>query len=320
MTSSDRPAAPPAWTVNPLLSRGRQKQVPAFVRLAWDEASAQDFGPWRISPKPDPAETQSTPATVIHEPSTPPLPPEPEQAAEKPGAAKLRQATPPQTKPRQEPEVDPQRIQALEKAAYARGVQDGRQQEQTATATQRQKEMELIRHLAIELRSLQQNPERFFEPLKKLAMHLAEVLVRNELQTSDKAIKALIEACISQLDADGESIVVSLSPADMKLLQEIGEGTALKLVEDPNLRPGSVKARVRDTLVQDLIEHRLEPLARKILSDPENWLQRSTLLHDVIDAMPDDSSPRSWSSKHEDIVDMPEPPDSKGPQDPKEPT
>jgi len=100
MTSSDRPAAPPAWTVDPLLSRGRKKQTPAFVRLAWDEASAQDFGPWRISPKPDPAETQSTPATVIHEPSTPPLPPEPEQAAEKPGAANCDR----QRRPKQSPD------------------------------------------------------------------------------------------------------------------------------------------------------------------------------------------------------------------------
>lgn len=307
MTSSDRPAAPPAWTVDPLLSRGRKKQVPAFVRLAWDEASAQDFGPWRINPKPDPAETQSTPAAMI---------------GEQPGlreahvAAELLEA-PDQIVPRLEPEIDPNRLQALEEAAYARGLRDGQQQEQQATEAQRQQERTLIRHLGIELRGLQQNPERFFEPLKKLSMHVAEILVRNELQISEQAIKALIDACISQLDTTGDPVTVSLNPSDFKVLQATGEATALKLVEDPGLRPGSVKAQVQDTLVQDLIEHRLEPLARKILSDPENWLQRSTLLHDVIDAMPDDTGARSWSSKHDDIVDMPEPPD---PKDPKEPT
>jgi flagellar biosynthesis/type III secretory pathway protein FliH len=199
----------------------------------------------------------------------------------------------------------------LEKAAYNKGVQDGRQQEQTETAEQRQKERELIRHLGIELRALQQHPEQFFEPLKKLAMHVAEILVRNELQTSEQAIKSLIEACISQLDTSGDPVTVSLSPADFKVLQATGEATSLKLVEDPNLRPGSVKAQVQDTLVQDLIEHRLEPLARKILSDPDNWLQRSTLLHDLVDAMPDESSPRTWSRTSDDIVDMPGEPDPK---------
>ena len=111
MTSSDRQAAPAAWTVDPLLSRGRQKQVPAFVRLAWDEASAQEFGPWRISPKPDPTETQSTPAAVIGE-----------QAGQQEAsdAAELLEAPDPIT-PRLEPEIDPNRLQALEDAAYARG-------------------------------------------------------------------------------------------------------------------------------------------------------------------------------------------------------
>ena len=313
MTSSDRQAAPAAWTVDPLLSRGRQKQVPAFVRLAWDEASAQDFGPWRISPKPDPAEAQSTPAAVIGE-----------QAGQQEASdsAELLEVPDPIT-PRLEPEIDPNRLQALEDAAYARGLRDGKQQEQQATEAQRQQERALIRHLSIELRSLQQNPERFFEPLKKLSMHVAEILVRNELQISEQAIKALIDACISQLDTTGDPVTVLLNPSDFKVLQATGEATSLKLVEDPGLRPGSVKAQVQDTLVQDLIEHRLEPLARKILSDPENWLQRSTLLHDLIDAMPDDSSPRTWSSKDEDIVDMPEPSDLKdlkGPPDPKDPT
>jgi len=310
MTSSDRPAAPAAWTVDPLLSRGRQKQTSTFVRLAWDEASAQEFGPWRISPKPDPAETQSTPAAVIGE-----------QAGQQEASDSAeRLEVPDPITPRLEPEIDPNRLQALEDAAYARGLRDGKQQEQQTTEAQRQQERALIRHLSIELRSLQQNPERFFEPLKKLSMHVAEILVRNELQISEQAIKALIDACISQLDTTGDPVTVLLNPSDFKVLQATGEATSLKLVEDPGLRPGSVRAQVQDTLVQDLIEHRLEPLARKILSDPENWLQRSTLLHDVIDAMPDESSPRTWSSKDEDIVDMPEPPDSKGPQDPKDPT
>jgi hypothetical protein len=46
----------------------------------------------------------------------------------------------------------------------------------------------------------------------------------------------------------------------------------LQVETDATLREGSVRARVNDSMVQDLIEHRLEPIVRRLLSEPDAWL------------------------------------------------
>lgn len=206
-------------------------------------------------------------------------------------------------------------LKALEQAAYKKGLSEGRQLEQQAMQSQREQERELIRNLGIELRGLQQDPDRFFEPLKKLAMHLAETLVRTELQTSEKAINALIEACVAQLQPNGEVVSVSLSPSDMQRIGTLGEtpDPNIKWQVDDKLRPGSVRAQVQDALVQDLIEHRLEALARKVLAQPEAWMARSSLLRDGIDVQAVDTPEASWPSQAGDIIDADEP------RDPEEP-
>jgi flagellar biosynthesis/type III secretory pathway protein FliH len=189
--------------------------------------------------------------------------------------------------------------------AYQRGLQEGQAQLHTELDAERAKERELIRHLGIELRSISQDPQRFFEPLKRLSLHLAEQLVRAELQISGQAIQGLIQSCIQQLDHPAQPIKVSLNPQDMKRLQAMGEAVTahLELEADPLLRPGSVRVRVQDSVVQDLIEHRLEPLARRLLPQPEAWMQSSSLVQDKVDAMPESTPKRDWDRQVIDVED-----------------
>ncbi len=310
MTLSNTQNRKSAWSVDPLLGAHAKTQRPRFLRSSWDEVNAQDFGPWRFNDKVDPADNQSVPSPTITEAT---------EASDSLAQDEAQVEAEPQDPTNSiqstvAPAPDPDMLKNLEELAYKRGLLSGRQIENQALKAQRDQERELIRNLSIELRSLQQDPERFFEPMKKLALHLAETLVRNELQTSPQAIQALIEACLSQLDAHGEPVTVSLNPADLRLIESMGESvsTQLNLVEDANLRSGSVKAQFQDSVVQDLIDHRLEALARKLLSDPQSWLERSTLLHDVVDAMPDDTPGRNWQRPGEDITDVPDNPDAKG--------
>lgn len=309
MTLSDRRREQPRWSSDPLLSRRPAAQSPRFLRSAWDEPSAQDFGPWRVNLRPDPSGSQTTPLAQISAAQATDVQAESSNAATDEadhGANDVgnEQKALPEPGPAAAP--DPALIRSLEDAAYKKGLQDGQNLEHETTKAQREQERELIRNLGIELRSLQQDPERLFQPMKKLALHLAETLVRSELQTSPQAINALIEGCLSQLDAHGEPVTVSLNPADLRLVRSMGESVSaqLHLVEDASLRVGSVKASFQDTAVQDLIDHRLEALARKVLSDPQAWLSRSTLLHDVVDAMPDDTPGRNWQRSDNDITDV----------------
>jgi hypothetical protein len=136
-------------------------------------------------------------------------------------------------------------------------------------------------------------------------LHLAEQLVRAELQLSGHAISQLIQECIHQLDHTVEPVQVSVNPEDLLRLKAMGEAATqhLQLEADAQLRPGSVRVRVQDSVVQDLIEHRLEPLARRLLDQPEAWMQQSSLVKDQAQAMPADTPSREWNRQVIDVED-----------------
>jgi flagellar biosynthesis/type III secretory pathway protein FliH len=200
-------------------------------------------------------------------------------------------------------------LTALRSAAYQQGLTEGqaqmREQLGAELDAERAKERELIRHLGIELRSISQDPQRFFEPLKRLSLHVAEQLVRAELQLSGQAVNGLIQGCIQQLDHPAQPVQVSLNPQDLQRVKALGQAATenLQLESDAQLRPGSVRVRVQDTVVQDLIEHRLEPLARRLLAQPEAWMQSSGLVQDKVDALPENTPKRDWDRQVIDVQD-----------------
>ena len=272
MALSDLNAQVVPWSTNPLLNG--KSQAPSFLRTQWDEAKAHAFGPWRLADRSEPTDALTLPAPLNASEFTENKQTPPQEAKDTAALTALG------------PENTPISQSALAKMldeSFQRGIQEGQANLQAQLDAERDKERELIRHLGIELRSISQDPQRFFEPLKRLSMHLAEQLVRAELQISGQAIQGLIQSCIQQLDHPAQPVKVSLNPQDMKRLQAMGEAvtTHLELEADPKLRPGSVRVRVQDSLVQDLIEHRLESLARRLLPQPEAWMQTSSLVPDT---------------------------------------
>lgn len=295
MALSDLHEAPAVWSVDPLLNS--KVQAPRFLRTQWDEASARSFGPWRVAEKVEPIEGLMT-----------------ELAATGTGT-ELTTATSDTDLPASEDPLAPAEpesqwteaaLDALRDEAYQRGLLEGEAKVREDYETERTKERELVRHLGIELRSISQDPQRFFEPLKRLSLHLAEQLVRAELQISGQAIHNLVQACIQQLDHAVEPVHVSVNPEDLQRLKEMGKSVTdhMQLEADTLLRPGSVRVRVQDTVVQDLIENRLEPLARRLLAQPEAWMQQSSLVKDRAEAMPADTPSRDWSRQVVDVEDV----------------
>ena len=273
-----------------------KNQAPAFLRTQWDEAKVRSFGPWRVADRTEPTDALTLPAPLSV------------SEAEEDGLATQTESTDTTDLSAPEPEdarVSEAALAALQDEAYQRGLKEGQAQLHAEMDAERAKERELIRHLGIELRSISQDPQRFFEPLKRLSLHLAEQLVRAELQISGQAIQGLIQSCIQQLDHPAQPVQVSLNPEDLKRLQAMGEAITahLDLEADPLLRPGSVRVRVQDSVVQDLIEHRLEPLARRLLPQPEAWMQTSSLVQDKVDAMPESTPKRDWNRQVIDVQD-----------------
>lgn len=322
-------ARAPHWQPDPLLARTPARS-PSFVRMPWDENNAQAFGPWRLQDKSDPTAPQTEPAKSFS--STPTQgdaqvdqASAPDGAAQSlaPGASPPAADTPAGAAPEGLPEANAvgsahapvavavgaaseQQLQVARQQGYVLGIKDGLSKALHDLEAERQKEREAIRSLTIELRALAQNPQRFFEPLRRLALHLAEQLVRGELSVSGQAIDRLVKSCLDDLGSHDKAVVVTLHPDDLQRLQALqteAQGD-MRLDADPALLPGSVRVRAHDAEIQDLIDDRLEALARRLLGDPEAWLQKSTLLHPhEVQALPDDAPKRPWFSRPVDVQD-----------------
>jgi hypothetical protein len=140
----------------------------------------------------------------------------------------------------------------------------------------------LVEKLQAALADLQQSPQSFFEPLKRLSLHLAEQLVLAELQMDGSAIERLVQRCVDDLGQHDESMVtVQLHPSDVERLQSmrertgLNEGSSLRLQADESLLPGSVRASANDAIVEDLITERLSTLARGLHIDEPRWHAQS---------------------------------------------
>jgi flagellar biosynthesis/type III secretory pathway protein FliH len=206
----------------------------------------------------------------------PPATPEVEEA---PAAAAVAPAPPPVV------ETPVATAEALAKAREE-GRAEGAAEARAALQTEMEDKLRaalgddhaLIKALADALALLQQSPQTFFEPLKRLALHLAEQLVLAELALDGGAIERLVQRCVDELAQHDESLVlVELNPADLAMLQELrdrsglAEGSALRLQPNDKLLPGSVRASANDALVEDLIGERLVALARGLAVDEPRW-------------------------------------------------
>ena len=160
------------------------------------------------------------------------------------------------------------------------GLEQGAREAREAMAQEVADQCALLAKVTQEVQALLADPKQFFEPLKRLSLHLAEQLVLGELSASSKTIERLVQHCLDEVSHPlQEGVVVELNPDDKKRLQAQGgdflEG--LRLEAMPELKPGSVRVFANDMVVEDLVEHRLHALARGLLSDVPSWQNKSAL-------------------------------------------
>lgn len=182
-------------------------------------------------------------------------------------------------------------IEQLKAEAYERGVAEGRRLQQAEQAQhqqdlQTQQEahagqqlLEVLEAIHQGIAQLHTQPELRFEPLKRLAVHIAEELTLAELSVSAQGIQHLIARCLEVLDApSGAQVLVELNPEDLSLLQaQLKEDTpnSWRLQANPTLLRGSVQVTADDATVTDLVEHRLADMAQQFLQAPQRWQVQS---------------------------------------------
>lgn len=264
MTLSDS-HKPQSWKTDPLMQV--KKTAPIFLRLNWDDAQVADFGPWRIINQDAPLMATSLETAELQDIE---LLPEPEagQESHSENEGPVGQAG-------SQGGMDPEALEAIRAAAYAEGLAAGRTEgkleAEQALADEQAHDRALLTNVVGSLQNLAANQEQLFEPLKRLALHLAEQLVRAELNLSGAAIEQLVRQCLAHLDQPGDKAVVYLHPDDLERLRRLGDAAkGLRLEADARLQPGSVRVEVNDSLVEDLIEHRLEVLSRQLLGDTQS--------------------------------------------------
>lgn len=190
--------------------------------------------------------------------------------------------------------IDAHKLEEIRAEAFARGLaqglEQGEQQALQAQAHSAQEQLEaqaaaqsqaLLHAIDEKVQALTEDPSQLQEPLKRLALHLAEQLVLGELSLSPQAIERLIDRCIETLDVpDASTLVVELNHNDMALLQSQQRSSEQspprwRMQADSLLLPGSVRVRADDAVVSDLIENRLESLAHSLLGDTSQWQPQS---------------------------------------------
>lgn len=244
------------WQSNALLYR--PQDAPQFLRHNWDEKLAHSFGPWRISGQADPLQGQTEALALPNESEAQAAT---ELTAEPVGHQDLGETATPSLPLAEQPEV-----QALLEQAREEGRQQGHEAALASLTEEAEKERQALQSIAASLNEWQSDPQRWLEPLKKLSIHVAQELVRGELRTDTAVIERLIHACVEALEQPAQSTIVLLSPSDLHRLKEIHlPGVSLEV--DESLSEGSVRVKVADTQVQDLIEHRLAELSRQLLGD-----------------------------------------------------
>ena len=180
------------------------------------------------------------------------------------------------------PAIDAQALEKARADGHAQGMAEARTQLQAQAQSEAQaalgQDHALVEKLQAALADLQQSPQSFFEPLKRLSLHLAEQLVLAELQLDGSAIERLVQRCVDDLGQHDESMVtVHLHPSDVERLHSmrertgLNEGSSLRLQADETLLPGSVRASAHDAIVEDLIDERLSTLARGLQIDAPRW-------------------------------------------------
>ena len=191
-----------------------------------------------------------------------------------------------------------QERQAIDDAAYQRGYDEGHAKAEAAVRDELQAEVELaaedLHDLAARMAESARDTDSFYAPLLKLAMHLAEQLVRGELSISSKAIERLIQTALDEFNQDpSASVLIKLNPEDHARLKTRDAQLPKNMVlrSDPLLTMGSVRVQMNGALIEDLIEHRARALWESLTrgldlgAPPPSFLQNVALIKEAFDGV-----------------------------------
>ena len=219
-----------------------------------------------------------------------------------------------------------QDIEAIKQQAFDEGEAKGRADAQRLaqeefSERQHQFEIEARDEIARFMSSIKASliqHNALAEPLKRLAVRLAELIARAELQLSDQAINNLVERVVNELEPNElEDVIITVSPGWHERMTEdqfkgLFENCDIQISEQ--LADGSIRLSIEDKSIEDLLEGRITEIASQVfdLKFPES----SSLLQDgrrqalITDQFPADSSQNIQGEVSEQVANDEEPSDT----------
>ncbi len=163
--------------------------------------------------------------------------------------------------------------------AHAEGHQQGYDAGYAQALTELKAEMDAkvaaLQSMVDGIKELSTNADALFDPVKKLAVHLAEQLVRGELTQSGQVISRIVENCVREMSGSSEkTLIVHLNPEDLELYKPLAEqfGETISLRPNSTLQRGSVRVSLDGAVVEDLIERRVQALSKSLKeAAPSGW-------------------------------------------------
>jgi flagellar biosynthesis/type III secretory pathway protein FliH len=164
-------------------------------------------------------------------------------------------------------------------AAHAEGHQQGFDLGYAQALTELKAEMDAkvaaLQSMVDGIKELSTDADALFDPVKKLAVHLAEQLVRGELTQSGQVISRIVENCVREMSGSSEkTLIVHLNPDDLELYKPLAEqfGATISLRPNSTLQRGSVRVSLDGAVVEDLIERRVQALSKSLKeAAPTGW-------------------------------------------------
>ena len=147
--------------------------------------------------------------------------------------------------------------------AFEEGILEGKAQAERAHGKIKNALKDLIERIRVN----EGNIREFHDPLKKLAVHIAEQLIRGELTISSKAVERLVNQALEDIENQGpEEIVVTLHPEDLSSLGKTADviKESIEFRSDSHLSRGSVRVTMGDSAIEDLIERRLQNIVENL--------------------------------------------------------
>ncbi|MEY4363609.1 MAG: hypothetical protein RLZZ24_961, partial [Pseudomonadota bacterium] len=204
--------------------------------------------------------------------------------------------------------IDEHELARREAEQYQLGLAEGERIAHERMSQEIAAQRTVLESVTQQLHALLQSPQQFFEPLKRLAVHVAEQVVLGELQTSSQTIERVIARCLDELNHPVQGmVVIELHPQDKARLLETAPELVRGMRIDANetMTPGSVRLFANDAIVEDLVTQRLHALVQGLHLDDQAW-QSHSLLQQPQWSAPKDMQPTHASPQAPAIADSSE--------------